>query len=532
MHEMFQQILEQIRGLWRFRWIAMILAWAICLVGWTGVLFLPDTYEASARVFVDTRTTLSQVTQGLAVDSNVETQLQRVRQALLGGPQLEKVALEAGFTRDDGRPQERQLLLAKLRDRIQITGSLSKDSAQSGLYVISYQDNERGRSLRVVDRLVNNFVQSTLGGKREGSEQAQQFLTEQIAEYERRLSMAEAKLADFKKENVGLMPGAQGDYFTRLQAEMDASTKVRESLAVALRRREELRRQLRGEQPVLAGGAPGTPNNASQTSAGNDTASRIRDAQARLDELLLRFTDKHPDVIALRQTLADLHARQDAEIEAIRRGDPGAAGRLGLNANPVYQSIQLQLNQSEVEIAALQAEISDHESKTAELRKMLNSAPEVEAELARLNRDYDVTHAQYNALVERLQRAKLSEEADQTGIVRFEVIDPPTAAFTPVAPDRPKLMLMVLLAGLGAGVGAAYLLHQLKPVFNTERQLHELTGLPVLGVVSMTWLERHESLVRRGAYVYAGAAVLLLTLSVAVVATQSEATRLAHSLIR
>jgi protein tyrosine kinase modulator len=363
--ELLQQLLEVGRGIWRYRWMAMMIAWGICLVGWVVVLFMPDTYEASAHVFVDTRTALSQVTQGMALESNVDTQLQKVRQALLGGPQLEKVAREAGFPAAiSGTPQQRLALLSSLRDRVQITGTLNRESTSAGLYVISYQDQERDRSLRVVDRLLKDFVESTLGGKLEGSEQAQKFLKDQIAENERKLSEAEDRLAEFKKQNVGLMPGAHGDYFSRLQNEIDASTKAHESLAIAQKRRDELGRQLRGEQPNMS--TAGLPR---QKAAGGgtegvspvgDTGERIREAQARLDELLLRFTDKHPDVIALRQTLADLQARQKAEIEAMRRGDPGAAATLGLSANPVYQSIQLQLNQSDVEIAALRAEAADH----------------------------------------------------------------------------------------------------------------------------------------------------------------------------
>src|SRR5215831_16226199 len=94
-------ILEQIRGVWRFRWTAMLVAWTVCLIGWAVVLLLPDTYSSWARVFVDTRTRLSQVTAGIAVESNVSAQLAAVREALLGGPQLAKVANAAipGFDR-------------------------------------------------------------------------------------------------------------------------------------------------------------------------------------------------------------------------------------------------------------------------------------------------------------------------------------------------------------------------------------------------------------------------------------------------
>ena len=533
MRELLEKVIEELSGAWRFRWWALGAAWAVCVAGWLFVFTMPDTYLARARVFVDTRTTLSQVTQGIAVDPNVDAQIQRVRQALLGGPQLEKVAREAGFDSAGQTPAQWQGTLASLRDRIVITSTSSRDTPTASTYNIDFEDPNRERSLRLLDRLVNTFVEGALGGKREGSAQAQQFLVQQIADYERRLSAAESRLADFKKQNFALMPGVQGDYFTRLQAETEGASKAESSLGLAQRRRDELQRQLRGEQPVLTSPAnPGASMSAGATATGgNDTASRIRETQSRLDELLLRFTERHPDVLALRQTLDDLKARQQSEIDAMRRGDPGAAARLGLAANPVFQSIQLQFNQNEVEIAALRAELADRQRKITDLRRLLNTAPEIEAELARLNRDYDVTRAQYQGLVERLERTRISEDAEATGVVNFEVIDPPSASFTPVSPNRPKLLGIVIVAGLGLGGALAYLLHQLKPVFSSSRQLTERTGLPVLGVVSMTWLDKYKAQERKGALVYAGAAALLLLTSMAVLALQGKATALMHSVL-
>ena len=528
MNVLIQTVLEEARGAWRFRWIALAAAWAVCLLGWAVVLFLPDTYEASARVFVDTRTALKEVTQGIGVDSDVNTQLQRVRQALLGGPQLEKVVHEANVPLDGITLKERQSAIASLRDRIDISVNKVQENQTGGLYIISYRDNSRDQALRVVDRLVNSFVDSTLGGKREGSEQAQRFLMEQISDYEKRLSAAEERLAEFKKQNVGLMPGAQGDYFQRLQGEMDALSKAQAAVAVADRRRSELQRQLTSEQPLLTGGASFGVPGSTATSGGNDTASRLREAQSRLDELLLRFTDKHPDVIALRGTLEELKARQQSEIEAVRRGDPGAAARVGLTANPVYQSIQLQLHQTEVEIAALRGEISDHQRKMSDLRRLVDTAPEVEAEFKRLNRDYDVTRAQYQALVERLERARISEGAEATGIVDFDIIDPPTASFSPVSPPRSLLVVAVLLGGLAAGGAVAYGLHQWRPVFGSVRQLHEITGISVLGQVGMTWLEKHRAADRRGVLAFSGAAGMLFVLAIVTLLVQSYVAQLLH----
>jgi polysaccharide chain length determinant protein (PEP-CTERM system associated) len=228
--------------------------------------------------------------------------------------------------------------------------------------------------------------------------------------------------------------------------------------------------------------------------------SRIKETQARLDELLLRFTDKHPDVVAARENLAQLRARRATEIEQLKRGDPSALASSGVGANPVYQSIQLALNQTDVEIASLRRELSGHQTKVAELRNMLDTMPQVEAEYARLNRDYDVTKANYTALVERLEKSRLGEEASTSGSVRFDVVEPPNADFNPISPKRALLVLAVLLVSIGAGGVIAFLLHTLRPVFTSVKGLAESTGLVVLGSVSMAWLEQHKH-TRRSSYI-------------------------------
>src|SRR5450755_5049062 len=105
-------------------------------------------------------------------------------------------------------------------------------STAGTIYIFHYLDGSRARALRVVETLLNTFVEQTLGGKRAGSEQAQEFLQTQIKDYEQRLSAAEDKLAAFKKKNVGLMPSEQGGYFAQLQREVDVAKKAESDLSV------------------------------------------------------------------------------------------------------------------------------------------------------------------------------------------------------------------------------------------------------------------------------------------------------------
>lgn len=502
MKQQLEKLISLLRGMWRFHRLAMVVMWVVALATWVVIFLLPDLYEARARVFVDTRTALKPVLQGLAIDQDVNAQINYVRQSLLSSPQLEKVA-EANGILDPSvtSPAQRAKLIDKLRSHVTLTVNSAAEQdgerdAAGTIYSIQYRDGDRARSLKVVETLLDDFVEGTLHGKRQGSLSAQKFLEDQIKDYEQHLRESEDRLAVFKKNNVGLMPTQQGDYFTHLQTEIDAVNKGQDDLALAEARRAELGRQLKGDESLAP--VPSLVQSANGMVSGADTVSQIKETQAKIDDLLLKDTEKHPDVIALRETLADLKKRREAELAALRRGDPNAVANSGIASNPVYQSIQLQLNQADVEIASLKRQLQDHKNNVAELRSRLDSMPQVEAEYARLNRDYDVTKAQYNAMVDRLDKSKLGEEADTSGSIKFSVIDPPAADFQPVSPARPQLIVIGLMLGLGLGGGLAYALNLMRPVFNEAEALEAATGLPLLGTVSVSNLEERTHSRRRG----------------------------------
>lgn len=485
MQDAIDRFLDVLRSAWRFRWKGFGVAVLVALAGWFVVLRMPPTYQATASVFVDTHSSLRPAIQNLAVEQDVNAQINYVRQSLLSGTALEEVAVKAGvLDASVTDPKERESALADMAARVKIdfatAGSeWSDQNIEGSVYSIAYKDSERSRALKVTDALLESLINNTLGGKKAGSEDAQAFLAEQIKDYEGRLREAEARLADFKKSNIGLMPTEQGDYFTQLQVELDAARKAESNLAIAMSRRNELERQLRGEtvlnaSAVASAGTGGT--------GGTDTLSRIKDAQARLDELLQRFTDKHPDVVAARATLEDLNQRRERELEALRRGDTSTAATSGITSNPVYQSVQLQLNQADVEIASLRSAVGQHQAKAADLRRRLDVAPKVEAQYAQLMRDYDINKEQYTALMANYEKVRLGAEADDAGTVRFRIMQRPSA---PYAPSKRSLMLVaVLAAALGAGAGICYGMNLLWPVVTSKRDLAALTDLPVLGVVS------------------------------------------------
>lgn len=519
MHPIVERVYDELHSAWRFRWAALAAAAVIAIVGWLLIFAMPDRYEAEARVFVDTRTALKPVVEGLTLGQDVDAQLNLVRQSLLAGPQLRKIAEESGVLSPTvTSPIQQARVLDNLAGRIKVTvrsaNERQTDQQAGSIYGISYQDDSRDRALRVTEILLNTLIEKTLGGKRQGSETAQKFLENQIREYEHRLRDAEDRLAEFKKRNIGLMPTEQGGYFAQLQAEIDAAKKAENDLKIVASKRAELARQLRGE--AVIGAAGNTAVLGSGITAGSDTVTRIKETQAKLDELLLRFTDKHPDVVATRETIAELEKRRQAEIASLRRGDANAVATSGAGTNPVVQAIQLQLNQADVEIASLNGTIAQHRAKAAELRQRLDTAPQVEAEFAALNRDYDVNKQQYTLLLANYEKARLGEQADNAGSVRFEVVQPPDAGFAPAFPRRTLFIAGVFLIACALGAGLAYLLHLLRPVVGSARSLAAFTGLPVLGVVSSAFPGRIHASLRRSALQFAaGVACLIASCGVA-----------------
>jgi protein tyrosine kinase modulator len=527
-----EKLIEDVRSAWRFRWFGAAAAFLVALIGWGIVFALPDRYETVASVFVDTRTPLKPALKNLTVEQDVDAQINYVRQSLLARPQLEKIATDTGVmpaTVTD--PRERLKILTRLADRITLivssAGSQGDERSTAGtIYSIDYLDSSAERSMKVVDTLLNTFVEQTLGGKREGSENVQKFLEARLKDYEQRLSTAEERIATFKKENVGLMPSEQGGYFAQLQSEVDAGKKANTELSIAVSRKDELTRQLHGDAAVSAAGGSTPTVNAQGVANGSDTLSRIQETQAKLDDLLLRFTDKHPDVIATQETLAELKKRRAQELENLRHGDASAVASSGAGNNPVYQSIELEVNKVDVEIAALRRQAQQHDETVAELRKRLNSAPQVEAEYQQLSRDYDVNKAEYTTLLESYQKARLGEQADNAGSVRFEVVQPPVMPVAPVWPRRTLLIGVVWLLAMAVAAGVPYGLQMLRPVVGSIRSLGELTKFPVLGAVTTAFPSRQRHMFRRHVWRYSAATVGLCVVLVVMLALNWSGFRL------
>ena len=476
MKELLRYILNEIHGTWRYRWIAMSIVWAVCVLGWLTVYTMPNIYEARTRVYVDAESRLARVMQKVGASTAATSQVFMVRQALLATEQLEKVAETAGLDRDVESQEDMDRLVLVLGTEIGV--NTGRSSQSRNLYTISYANSDRDVAVKVVDTLLNIFIQDILELKEEGTEVVATYLDEQLTHYSDLLAESEGKLANFKKKYVGLLPGENGGVFERLQDAMNGRNELSAQLRIENDRRDELRRQLGSETPNLPD--DGTGMIGGVAIPGSSTDASIKNLESRKADLLLVYTDRHPDVLAIDEQLVQLYEKRTSDLTAMAAAGTGIEG-VSNATNPVYQSVQIALNETGVRVAELRSEINQANRTISQLESQVNTIPEVEAEYSQLTRDYDQYQELYNELLVQKERARLGSVGAEQDVVNFNIIEPPAAGLEPIAPKRTLLLIMVLVVGLGAGIGIAFFMHLLNPVFMDAGTLARVTGRPVLG---------------------------------------------------
>ena len=459
-------------GVWRHRWIAVAVAWLICAAGWTGVWSIPNSYEASARLYIDADEVLTPLLKGLALDNSLGSQIEVLQRTLLSRPNLEKLISKTDLDLGIKGPADLEGLVAKLGTAIRIVPQTKN------LFTITYRDESPKLAYDVVTTIVNLFIESKTGNNRNDLENARLFLGQQIAGYETKLREAEGKRAEFRAKYIDLLPDGGGT--SRLDAARASVRALQGQLADATGRRDRLTVELAATPPTLVVETdPGVA-----ASGGGGTGGELAAAQRRLQELQLTLTDQHPDVVRQRKLIDSLR-RAPPAADGGTPVNPGRPARSKIQPNGVYDQLKVLQVQAESDVASLTRQVTDATRERDRLEDIARNAPGVQAQYINLDRDYDVVRKNYDELLARRESMRLSAAADSDADkVKLQIIDPPKVPQIPVGPKRVLLLSGVLLAGIGGGIASAVLLGQLDRSFHSVRDLRAL-GLPVAGGISL-----------------------------------------------
>lgn len=482
MHELLTEILGHVKSAMRFKWLGVMIAWPICLFGWLFVSQMPDEYGASARVHVDTDSVLKPILGNLAIHPNLNQQVRLMSKLMFSRPNLEKVARMTDLDLKAKDSDGMEALIEHLADSMEIVGE------KNNLFTITAEDDNPETAKRTVQALLTIFVEETLGNTRDAANAAGRFLDKEIKEHESRLETAERSLEEFKRKYHGLLPQQGHDIYGTLQSTTQALENAKLSLQEATNRRNAMSGQLKNQ--------PGFTQKAKSTED-----LRIQSLVQTKDKLLLRYTENHPEVRAIDEAIATLQAQMKADK---------APTTYGGVINPVYLEMKTNLVEASAAVAALKARVSNYEERIKNLNDDMGKRLRVETELQSLNRDYSITKKNYNELVTRREKAELSKSMEQnTDTVKFRIVDPPRVPEEPAGPKRILFSSLVFIGALLAGIGTALILSLLKPSFFSTQKVREVSGLPVLGAVSMS---HTDALLHKERYDLAGFSLACVSL--------------------
>jgi polysaccharide chain length determinant protein (PEP-CTERM system associated) len=488
MHEVIVQLLRYARGTWRYRWWMLGVAWAVCLVGWAIVARMPDQFKASARVYVDTSSVLRPYLSGIAMNTDdTNRKIFLMTRTLLSRPNLEKVLRMTDLDLRANTEEEKDVLINGLKSKLRFQGT-----RRENLYTITYEDASPELAKLVVKSLLTIFMEGNLGEVRKDQDSARQFIEKQIAEYDRLILQTQEKLLRFKQRNMDLLPDEKGGYYERLRKLQAEHEKATLDLAIAKDRLSAVKGQMEGETPTF-GLSPST-NIASAIQINTSSYdNRIRGLESRLDGMLIKYTDRHPDVVSTRAAIAKLERERRQYVEKAKRavasGSPDEAPEgFDIDRNPVYQQMQINLTNLESDVAAKERIVAEYSTRLKKLQTSVDKAFQLQGEQQEMLRVIQSTQKNRAVLVSRLESAELGRKAStSTEAVRFRVIDPPRVPASPSGPNRVMLSSGVLLGGLLAGLALAFLMSQFRPTYDERQTMVDSLGLPVLGSVNMVW---------------------------------------------
>jgi polysaccharide chain length determinant protein (PEP-CTERM system associated) len=481
-------MLDLARAVWaRRKWIA-IAAFAAPLAIVISVLaFVPKLYEARATVLVE-RQYMPESLVKATVANELELRLHAIHEEVLSRARLEELVTHFNLypgLRNDGAANA---AVDRLRQDIKLEKKTERSDTShqpaTVAFTVSYRDPDPNKAAEVTNALARFYVVSNAKKRERQATATASFLKVELEQTKQALDRQEKRVGEYKKRNAGGLPD---------QVQMNMLTIERLYSELRMNRDTQARLAERVEMP--GGGGIDLPPQEDRN------AARLALLKQELTELLTRYTDKYPDVVAKRQEIADL----EKQIASAPRR---STTRL---AQPAPRP-----RAADARIAALRQEEQQLLDRINAYQKRLEDAPKREQEFQEMSRDYETTKELYRSLKQRYEEALLGESMEtQHRGESFRIVEPALPPDTPTAPRTGRLALLGLMAALGVAAVVVMVTEQVDTSFHSLDDLRAHVGVPVVAAAIphiATPTDARQR--RRRGQVYAAAAVVALVVIV------------------
>lgn len=338
MNEIYTQFISILYGIWRNRKIALVIAWAVSIVGWLYISQIPNQYQSKARLHFDTNTVLTPLMSDLTINNNIYNQIVSMRETLLSSDNVKKVIMGTNIINlvsSNGELTEGQLnLLVR-----EISGRFLIQPESSTIFSMSYTH----RDPILAHGVVQGFLDAFMGGQLVDSSSeltgALLFIERQLLDQEAKLEEAEGRRSSFVQDNMSFLSSTGQTYYQNLNTARQEVADV-ELLINELESQKQQIIDYRNELPPFVSSFGTGPLSGAQKVT---IETRIANMVTQLDELYVRgYKDQHPDVVILQNQIDSLQEKLVEEKEqlavAMNNGDTAALSTMdGLRPNPLFE---------------------------------------------------------------------------------------------------------------------------------------------------------------------------------------------------
>jgi polysaccharide biosynthesis transport protein len=481
--------LDMLQAVWgRRKWLAILVFAVPIAAGVPLITFLPNVYRSTASVIVENQ----QVPESFVrptVTGAVELRLNTISQEVLSRARLAKLIETFDLYADLRKHASLEAAITSMRRDIKLE---VKSTQLKGLreatvaFTITYQGNDPATVARVTNTLASFYAEENIRTRERQASGTADFLKVQLGETKTRLDRLEQRVSGFKRQHLGELPQQMDANLSTLDRLNDQLRRNTDSQTRAAERRQTLSSQLAEAESLLAfsfvPSAAGGPAGSGSPLAPPEL--RLAQKKEDLARLRTQFSDRYPDVVQLAAEVATLE-RELAAAKARAKSDPspttGSPAPPTAATSPYTLRLKEALSDVQTDLKVLKTEEGRIREGIASYQARVENVPKREQEFTELARDYDSTRDLYRSLLKRYEEAQLAESMEQRQKgEQFRILDQAVASSQPAAPNRPRLLIMILASAIGLALAAAVLAEHLDTSFHDVDQLRAFSNVPVL----------------------------------------------------
>lgn len=462
------------RSVWRRRWLSVMTAWLICLLGWAAITLWPTSFMASAVIYADLP---AMVSPDAVAEPKEQAPVALLKSLLLSEEGLTDLRSQVTLDPAKSKTLDQDIVLR---------------STAPPLFVVTYSHARPEIATQVLEALIQGF-RSRRDQEATESQEAGDKLNEQIDDYKVLIQAANADLDAFRRRNVDYINDAGGkaaelavleEEVASLQGQISDITATRDEIAAELVK-------------VRNGPAEAAPESSAEA-----IETQRKTLEEELAKLRERYADTHPYVTAVFDAIEALESKTESAPSP-------SDEKVVFDGVPIdREELEQRHGELIVEVATLKTRLQGKRSEIELLQTLTRTTSSVEAELARLVADKEALEAGL-ANVERRREGLKEKQRGKAEQEAFRLIRQPELPSDPAGPSRLMALGMVLLGGMGISAAVAVICNRLTGVFESAWQLKKRFDVGVLGTIVevMTPAER-----RRLAYSRLGVGLAYLAL--------------------